>query len=221
MWTKVDTVRITKKLQQSFCIWWQNIHYHIANMWNRITAKIFDMFRIITLKQQKFSLSDPVLIRQFSKKLQSDPVLIRPKLASVLIQYWSVLISGDVLFISLKVWIPSVRENCIEPREYRKIHFHQYHLEIVYFFLHKTINPFQVFFYGHNLFHLDNPVLDPVEEETVSNPNPKHFQYTAGLNSKIRILYTTGVPFIAKRCTVQIEISNILQKSHLCRLHLR
>jgi len=33
------------------------------------------MFRIITLKEQKFSQSDPVLIRQFKKKLQSDPVL--------------------------------------------------------------------------------------------------------------------------------------------------
>jgi len=44
------------------------------------------MFRIITLKQQKFSQSDPALIRQFSKKMQSDPILIRPKLASVLNQ---------------------------------------------------------------------------------------------------------------------------------------
>jgi len=44
------------------------------------------MFRIITRIQQKFSQSYPVLNRQFSKKLQSDPVLIRPKLASVLHQ---------------------------------------------------------------------------------------------------------------------------------------
>jgi len=44
------------------------------------------MVRITTLKQQKFSQSDPDLVRQFSKKLQSDPVLIRPKLASVLIR---------------------------------------------------------------------------------------------------------------------------------------
>jgi len=41
---------------------------------------------MITLKQQKFSQSNPVLIRQFSKKLQSDLVLIRPKLASKLHQ---------------------------------------------------------------------------------------------------------------------------------------
>jgi len=51
-----------------------------------MTTEFFDMFKIITLKQQKFSQSDPVLIRQISKKLQSDPVLIRQKLASVLIR---------------------------------------------------------------------------------------------------------------------------------------
>jgi len=44
------------------------------------------MFKIMTLKKQKFSLSDPILIRQFSKKLQSDPVLLRPKFATVLIR---------------------------------------------------------------------------------------------------------------------------------------
>jgi len=43
------------------------------------------MVRIAILKQHNFSQSDPVLIRQFSKKLQSDPVLIWPNLASVLI----------------------------------------------------------------------------------------------------------------------------------------
>ena len=39
---------------------------------------------------------------------------------------------------------------------------------------------------------MDNPVTEPVEEETVSNPNPKNSQYPAGLDSKIRILYTTA-----------------------------
>jgi len=68
-----------------------------ANLWNRIITKIFGIFRIITLKQQKFSQSCRVLIRQFWKKLQFDPVLtvlIWPKLPSVLIQSWSVLISA-------------------------------------------------------------------------------------------------------------------------------
>jgi len=37
--------------------------------WSRITTKFFDSFRIIALKQQTFSESNPVLIRQFSKKL--------------------------------------------------------------------------------------------------------------------------------------------------------
>ena len=54
------------------------------------------MFRIITLKKQKFSQSDPALIRQFSKKLQSDPVLIGPKLASVLTQSDPVLIRAHL-----------------------------------------------------------------------------------------------------------------------------
>jgi len=58
----------------------QNVHYHLANLWNQITTIIFDIFRIITLKQQKFSQSDPVRVRQLSKKLQSDPVLIRAHL---------------------------------------------------------------------------------------------------------------------------------------------
>jgi len=55
------------------------------------------MFRIITLKQQKFSQSDPVQIRQFSNKLQSDPVLIRPKLASVLNQSDPVLLCSSLV----------------------------------------------------------------------------------------------------------------------------
>ena len=82
-------------------------------MWNRITTKICDIFRIITLKQQKFSQSDPVLIRQFWKKIAVRSSPVRQKLASVLIQSdpvlsgknwlqswsspiqsWSVLISG-------------------------------------------------------------------------------------------------------------------------------
>ena len=68
----MDTVRIANYSQKSFCIWRQNIHYHLANLWNRIKTKIYVIFRMITLKQQKFS--------------QSGPVLIRPKLASVLIR---------------------------------------------------------------------------------------------------------------------------------------
>jgi len=47
-------------------------------------------------RNKKFSQSDPVLVPQFSKKLQSDPVLIRPKLASVLIQSDPVLIRAHL-----------------------------------------------------------------------------------------------------------------------------
>jgi len=69
------------------------------------------MFRIIALKQHKFSQSDPVLIRQFSKQLQSDPVLILPKLASVLIQSDPVLnrahlcFSPEMITIRFAGWI--------------------------------------------------------------------------------------------------------------------
>jgi len=55
----------------------------------------------------------------------------------------------------------------------------------VYFFFIKLLIHFK-FFYGHKLFHLDNPVPYPVEEKTISNPNPKNFQYPAGLDSEIR-----------------------------------
>ena len=48
------------------------------------------------IKTTKFAQSNPVLIRQFWKKLQSDPVLIRPKLASVLIQSDPVLIRAHL-----------------------------------------------------------------------------------------------------------------------------
>ena len=34
-----------------------------------MTTNIFDTFRIITLKQKMFSQFDPVLFRQFSKKI--------------------------------------------------------------------------------------------------------------------------------------------------------
>jgi len=58
-------------------------------------CKIFFLVRITTIKQQNFSQSNTVLICQFLKKFQSDPVLIRPSLALVLIQSWSVLIFGS------------------------------------------------------------------------------------------------------------------------------
>jgi len=51
---------------------------------------------MITLKQKVFSQSDPVLIRQSSKNLQSDPVLTRPKSASFLIQSDPVLIRAHL-----------------------------------------------------------------------------------------------------------------------------
>jgi len=56
--------------------------------------------------------------------------------------------SYDVLFLSLKVRIPSGREYCIEPREYRKIRFNQYHLEMVHFFFIKLLIHFKFFIWS-------------------------------------------------------------------------
>jgi len=58
------------------------------------------MVSTITLKQQNFLQSDPVLIRTVSKTLQSNPVLIRPKLASVLIQCVPLLILAHLCYIA-------------------------------------------------------------------------------------------------------------------------
>jgi len=52
------------------------------------------------------------------------------------------------------------------------------------------------FLHGQILFHLDNP--DPLERETISIPNPKQSKNPAGLDSKIRILYTTAAVLSVK-----------------------
>jgi len=81
------------------------------------------------------------------------------------------------------------------------------------FFPYTTIIPYH-FLYGHRLFHLDNP--DPVETETISNPNPKNSQSPAESGSKIWILYTTDVlspkvrvPSCGKHCSLSREIRQV------------
>ena len=69
------------------------MYYLLANLCNRMTTKIFDIFRKITLKQKKFSQSDPVLFRHFWKKLQSWSGQNWLQSWSSPIQSWSVLIS--------------------------------------------------------------------------------------------------------------------------------
>jgi len=56
------------------------------------------------------------------------------------------------------------------------------------------------FFAGQILFYLDNP--DPVERKTIFSLNPKKSKYPAGLDSKIRILYTTGLKSKAGMCNL-------------------
>ena len=86
---KLTTLCVNNSGYSSNCIIVPAVFLHLmakytllANLWNRITIKIFDIFRIITLKQQKFSQSDPVLIRPklASVLIESDPVLIRSHL---------------------------------------------------------------------------------------------------------------------------------------------
>ena len=56
MWSLDKVGCITISSQQSFCHWWQNIHYHLTNLQNHITSNIFDVVRIITSKQKIFSV---------------------------------------------------------------------------------------------------------------------------------------------------------------------
>jgi len=41
-----------------------------------ITTKIFDIFRIFTLKQQKFSQSDPPIFKELAVRSSPDPARI-------------------------------------------------------------------------------------------------------------------------------------------------
>jgi len=92
VWTQVHTQKIFPAellpLMAKYTLPYKSVKSH--HNWH------FDMIRIITSNQQNFSQSDPVLIHQFSKKLQSDPVLIRPKLASVLTQSDPILIRAHL-----------------------------------------------------------------------------------------------------------------------------
>jgi len=78
MWS-LDKVGCTaKSSQHSFCHWWQNIRYHLTNLQNHITTTMLDVVRIITSKQQIFSVRsspDPAKIG-----FSPGPVLIRAHL---------------------------------------------------------------------------------------------------------------------------------------------
>jgi len=63
--------------------------YHLANLWNRITTKIFDIFRIITLKQQNF----PSPIQSWSANFEKKCSPIQSWSGQNCLQSWSMLIS--------------------------------------------------------------------------------------------------------------------------------
>jgi len=55
--SSLDKVGCTaKSSQRSFCHWWQNMHYHLTNLQNHMTIDMLDVVRIITSKQQIFSV---------------------------------------------------------------------------------------------------------------------------------------------------------------------
>jgi len=98
-----------------------------------LPAKAFQRWHKIRLNND--GLRHNKTIESFSSSHSS-------KLRCMLLESW------DVLFLSLKVRIPSGSEYCIEPREYRKINFNQHHLEIVYFLFIKLLIHFKFFLWS-------------------------------------------------------------------------
>jgi len=111
LWS-LDKVGCTaKSSQQSFCHWWENIHHHLTNLQNHITTNILDVVRIITSKQQIFSVRsspDPAKIG-FSPHL----VLIRAHLCSVRGAEKMYTAEGVPFpnVRSIQVWFPGARQH--------------------------------------------------------------------------------------------------------------
>ena len=78
MWSLDKVGCIAKSSQQSVCHLWQNIHYHLTtNLQNHNTTNIFDVVRIITSKQQIFSVRsspDPPILKKIAVRSSPDPV---------------------------------------------------------------------------------------------------------------------------------------------------
>ena len=76
MWS-LDKVGCTaKSSQQSFCHWWQNIHYHLTNLQNHITTNKLDVVRLITSKQQIFparSSPGPPIFKKIAVRFRYSP----------------------------------------------------------------------------------------------------------------------------------------------------
>ena len=74
MWSLDKIGCIAKSSQQSFCHWRQNKHYQLANLQNHITTNMFDVVRIITSKQQIFSVRsspDPTIFKKIAVRSSS------------------------------------------------------------------------------------------------------------------------------------------------------
>jgi len=103
----------------------------------------------------------------------------------------------------------------------------------VYFFFLKLLIHFKIF-YGHNLFHLDNPVPDPVEEKRISNPNPwkillcslalqsaaenAAFQPSASIDKRWHCLYSNPPVTVTVSDTGITNVVSAMQHSQLRKL---
>ena len=79
MWSLDKVGCIADTSQQSFCHWWQNIHYHLTNLQNHPANNIFDVVRKITSKQQFFSVRsspDPPIFKKIAVRSSRDPAKI-------------------------------------------------------------------------------------------------------------------------------------------------
>jgi len=80
MWSLDKVACTAKSSQQSFCHLWQYIHYHLTNnLQNHIITNIFDVVRIITSKQQIFSVrssSDPPILKKIVIRSSPHPAKI-------------------------------------------------------------------------------------------------------------------------------------------------
>ena len=78
----------------------ENKHYHLANLWNRITTEIFGVFWIITLKQKTFFSP----IQSWSSNFQKNCSPIQSWFGQNWIQSWSSPVLRHPLILMCFFW---------------------------------------------------------------------------------------------------------------------
>ena len=100
MWSLDKDGCTEKSSQQSFCHWSQNTHHNSTNLKNYITTNTFDVVRIITSKQQIFSVRsspDPPIFKK-------NCSLIQTWSGQNWLQSWSRPIQSWFVFQRLEIW---------------------------------------------------------------------------------------------------------------------